>query len=157
MQREPMNRFHMPPQIVRLVLLTIGIIGSYIVARHFMTPSSFGEYGFYRGDALMERASLPAEFAGKKACIECHEPQGEQLAKAGHKSLSCEACHGPLAWHAADPLSGKLDKNQVISDCLRCHEANPTRPKIHKQIVAKDHYSGDKCSECHQPHVPMEN
>jgi hypothetical protein len=157
MNAQPMKRFRLPPQIVRLVLLTIGIVGSYVVARYFLTPVSFGEYGWYRGDALRERASLPTAFAGKQSCLECHETQGEKLAKSGHKTLSCEACHGPLAWHAADPMSGKLDKNAVISDCLRCHESNPSRPKLHKQIVAKEHYSGEKCSECHQPHLPMEN
>ena len=44
----------LPPQIVRLVLLTVGIVGSYLVARYFLTPSSFGQYGFYRGQALEE-------------------------------------------------------------------------------------------------------
>jgi nitrate/TMAO reductase-like tetraheme cytochrome c subunit len=40
--------------------------------------------------------------------------------------------------------------------CLRCHEANPSRPKWHKQIVSKDHYTGSKCTECHVPHSPLE-
>ncbi len=39
--------------------------------------------------------------------------------------------------------------------CLRCHEANPSRPKWHKQIVSKNHYPG-KCTECHVPHSPSE-
>ena len=151
-----MNRFRMPPQIVRLVLLTIGIVASYVVARYFLTPSSFGQYGWYRGEALLERASLPVVFAGREKCAECHEPQNEQLLKAGHKTLSCEACHGPLQAHAADPVSTQTRKEDAFSTCLRCHEANPSRPKSHKQVVAKDHYSGQKCIECHPPHAPME-
>ena len=146
----------MPPQITRLVLLTIDIVGTSVLARVVLTPRSFGQYGWYRGDALMERASLPVEFAGKKFCAECHEPQSEKLAQSGHKTLSCEACHGPLQWHADDPLSKKLRKEDAFADCLRCHQSNPSRPKWHKQIVAKDHYSGDKCIDCHPPHVPME-
>ena len=35
-----MGRFKMPPQIFRLVLLTLGIIASYIVARTLLTPPS---------------------------------------------------------------------------------------------------------------------
>jgi hypothetical protein len=152
-----MNLFRMPPQVVRLVLLTIAIVGSYIVARYFLTPSSFGEHGWYRGHALIELASLPTEFGGRQSCIECHDTQGETLAKGGHRTVSCEACHGSLAWHAEDPLSGRLSKDEVISDCLRCHAANPSRPPAHKQIVAREHYSGEKCSECHAPHTPMES
>jgi hypothetical protein len=43
-----MRRFKMPPQIVRLVLLTLAIVGSYLIARAFLTPASFGELGWYR-------------------------------------------------------------------------------------------------------------
>ena len=44
-----MRRLNMPPQIVRLVLLTIGIVAAYLVARYILTPSSFGQYGFIAG------------------------------------------------------------------------------------------------------------
>jgi hypothetical protein len=47
-----MRPFKMPPQIVRLVLLTFAIVGSYLVARSFLTPRSFGELGWYRAEAL---------------------------------------------------------------------------------------------------------
>ena len=46
----------MPPQIVRLVLLTLLIIASYGVARMFLKPDSFGEFGHYRGAARGARA-----------------------------------------------------------------------------------------------------
>jgi hypothetical protein len=148
--------FRLPPQIVRLVLLTVGIVGTYVLARMVLTPASFGQYGWYRGDALMELASRPVGFAGKASCVICHTEQAQKLAKAGHNTLSCESCHGPLQRHAADPVSVKLKKDETISDCLRCHQSNPSRPKWHKQIVAKDHYTGDKCTDCHPPHVPIE-
>ena len=149
-----MRRFNLPPQIVRLVLLTIGIVCSYMVARYFLTPKSFGQYGWYRGDALMERASLPRAYAGKKACDECHSDKIQQLAKYPHKTLSCEVCHGPGQAHTEDPDI----KLAVLSfsHCVRCHEANPSRPKWHKQINIRDHYAGQKCTECHVPHAPSE-
>jgi hypothetical protein len=143
-----------PPQIVRLLLLLVGIVTSYLVARAFLTPPTFGEFGFYRGAALAELRERPRLFAGQKACEECHSEEVTKLAKFQHKSISCEACHGPRAEHARDPDI----KMQVLSfsHCLRCHEANPSRPKTHKQIVVKEHYAGSKCIECHVPHAPSE-
>jgi hypothetical protein len=143
-----------PPQIVRLLLLLIGIVTSYAVARAFLTPPSFGEYGWYRGRALYELRERPRVFAGSKACDECHSDEVAKVAKFEHKHVACEACHGPREQHAADPDI----KMQVVSfsHCLRCHEANPSRPKTHKQIVSKEHYTGSKCIECHVPHAPSE-
>jgi hypothetical protein len=140
-----------PPQIVRLILLTIGIVGSYFVARAFLTPHTFGDYGWYRGAALAEMADRPISFAGKKACDECHSDVVLKLAKHEHKTLSCEGCHGPADAHATNP-DAKLDK-PTFAQCVRCHEANPSRPTWHKQIVVNKHYQG-KCTECHVPHSP---
>ena len=152
-----MSRFRLPPQIVRLILLTIGIVSSYLVARYFLTPVSFRQYGWFRGDALTELASRPTVFAGKKECEVCHSDEFEKLLKHEHKNLSCEGCHGPAAAHMADPENekDKPDKRNALA-CLRCHEANPSRPKSHKQIVVKEHYTIQKCTECHVPHAPLE-
>jgi len=145
----------MPPQILRLVLLTVAIVGSYLVARYFLTPSSFGEYGWYRANALGELSSYKRVYAGAKACDECHDEQYQQVAKDGHKTLSCEACHGPGQAHADNPDINKMTI-LTYSHCVRCHEANPSRPKWHKQINTKTHYTGQKCTECHVPHQPAE-
>lgn len=146
--------FKIPPQVIRLLLLAVAIVGSYAVARYFLTPRSFNQYGFYRGEALGELAAREPLFAGKKACEECHSDEYQKLLKHEHKTLSCEGCHGPGSAHAANPDI----KIEVLrySQCVRCHEANPTRPKWHKQIVSKQHYTGSKCSECHVPHSPNE-
>ena len=149
-----MKRLHVPPQIVRLVLLAIGIVASYLVARYFLTPPSFGEYGWYRGAALAELASRDQVYAGTKACDECHSEEYQKLLSNSHKTLACEGCHGASQAHVDNPDL----KPEILnySHCVRCHEANPSRPKWHKQIVAKDHYTGDKCTECHLPHQPSE-
>jgi len=151
------TRFTLPPQIVRLVLLTIGIVGSYMVARYFLTPKSFGDYGWYRGDALTESASQPRTYAGKKACGECHTDELEQLSSFEHKTLSCEVCHGPALKHVDEPDVEEYtpDKKRVKS-CLVCHEENPSRPAWLKQIDVRDHYSGEACKGCHKPHAPSE-
>jgi hypothetical protein len=145
----------MPPQVLRIVLLAVGIVAVYFIARSFLTPPSFKQYGWYRGNALGELATRDPVFAGKKACEECHSDHIQKLAKDGHKTLSCEACHGPGQAHANNP-DIKIEVRPEFGACVRCHEANPSRPKTHKQIVSKTHYSGSKCTECHLPHTPAE-
>src|SRR5689334_461638 len=98
-----MQRLKPPPQIFRLVLLTLGIVIIYLVARNLLTPPSFGQYGHFRGAALDEIAARAPVFAGKKACDECHSDVLQKLAKDKHKTLSCEACHGVSQEHAANP------------------------------------------------------
>ena len=150
-----MRRFsQMPPQVLRILLLAVGIVGVYSVARFFLTPPSFRQYGWYRGAALAELATRDPVYAGRKACEECHSEQMQKLLKDGHKSLSCEGCHG-AGWAHSDNPDVKIDKNNY-SPCVRCHEANPSRPKWHKQIVSKSHYTGSNCTECHVPHMPSE-
>lgn len=149
-----MRLFRMPPQIIRLVLLTLFIVGSYLGARALLTPSSFGQYGWYRGDALEEIAARTPQYAGRQSCDECHSDKVQQLAKAEHKTISCESCHGPGKTHSDDPNV----KLHILTDseCMRCHESNPSRPTFIKQIVLKDHYRGERCIGCHVPHQPTE-
>ena len=151
------SRAKMPPQVFRLVLLTIAIIGSYLIARQLLTPPSFKQYGFFRGDALAEHASYTPVFAGRKACLECHEDHQNRLLKGEHKTIGCETCHGPSSAHVTDPDSDakKPDKRNTLA-CIRCHEANPSRPVTQKQVNVKNHYTGQKCVECHVPHQPNE-
>src|SRR3954463_7734253 len=122
-----MRPYKMPPQIFRLVLLTCVIVGTYLVARSFLTPASFGRFGWYRADALGELSSRPITFAGKKACDECHSDHVQKLAKAEHKTLSCETCHWAAQEHVDNP-DAKLVK-LTFSHCVRCHEESPSRPK----------------------------
>ena len=149
-----MRPFRLPPQILRLVLLTLAIVGSYLVARAFLTPPSFGQYGWYRGDALAEIASRPPVFAGKQSCDKCHSDILHKLAADAHKTLSCEACHGVSREHTDNP--DILPVKTTGNHCIRCHEANLARPAWLKQIVVKDHY-GPKCTECHVPHQPTKS
>lgn len=144
----------MPPQVLRLFLLAVGIVTFYSLARFCLTPASFGQYGWYRGEALKELQEREVVYAGKKACEECHSDECKKLAGHEHKTLSCEGCHGPGQAHADNP-DLKLEISNY-SYCVRCHEANRSRPKWHKQIVSKDHYPDSKCTECHVPHAPSE-
>ena len=151
-----MNPFKMPPQILRLVLLTLGVVGSYGVARMLLVPSSFGEYVWFRGKALEELAATKPVISGMKACDECHTDILEKLAKYEHKTVSCESCHGPSRKHAGDP-DAKTPKGKFAdSDCLLCHQSSPSRPLWLKQVEPLEHFRGDKCVGCHIPHQPKE-
>lgn len=143
-----------PPQVTRLLVLTLGIVVTYLVARYFLTPPSFGQYGWFRGNAIPELASGEPVYAGRKACATCHTEQEATLSKAGHQNLSCEVCHGPGQEHCV-----KVDVKPAIlhfSHCVRCHEAEPSRPTWMKQVNSRDHYPGEACTGCHAPHEPIE-
>lgn len=158
-----MSRIKMPPQIFRLVLLTIAIVVTYLIARYLLTPATFGQYGFYRGETLLDHMSHTPVFAGRKACLECHEAIQDQLFKGEHKTIGCETCHGGVMSGESKSLTKEHAKDPNVdlpkigdSGCLRCHEANPSRPAWLKQIDPKDHYREDKCVGCHVPHQPNE-
>ena len=148
-------RSWMPPQVVRIVLLTAAIIVSYMVARFFLYPKSFGKYGWYRANALSEIASLPPSYAGRKKCDECHAEIAATMAVGKHKPLACEACHGASLAHVDDPGTSPPRAGD-FQFCLRCHAENPSRPAKFPQIVPADHYSDMSCGACHLPHNPTE-
>jgi hypothetical protein len=143
-----------PPQINRLLLLIFAIVVSFLVARTILTPASFREHGFYRGDALIECADLDTTLAGKVACGKRFPEALAALEKGSHKTLSCEGCHGPMDLATLAGQDAKPAKPPA-GWCLRCHEAGVARPAAFKQIVVKDHYEG-QCLECHLPHDPAE-
>lgn len=151
-----MKRLRLPPQVVRLVILTIGIVASYAVARQVFVPKSFGQYGHYRGKALEEIAAREPRYAGQKSCNECHSEVLVKVGKFEHKTVSCESCHGISRAHGDDP-----DHNDPIkltdSLCLRCHTREVARPSFLKQIEISNHYSSKgTCVSCHLPHQPNE-
>ncbi len=143
-----------PPQLVRLVLVTLAIIALYFTARYFMTPETFGQFGFYRGASLNEHATRPLSFAGKESCRNCHEEALQLVSQFEHKTLSCETCHGPAMSHVIDPETPLVKIED--GSCLRCHRSDPSRPSWLAQISLDDHYESDSCTDCHTPHQPNE-
>lgn len=150
-----MKPSRMPPQLLRLVLVTLAIIATYSVARVLLTPATFGQYGHFRGAALGDAAARPLVYAGAKACDECHGETITQLAKARHKTISCEACHGPNRPHVRNPDIVPVKLND--QHCLRCHLADAARPAKHRQVTLTEHYPGEKCIECHVAHQPNQS
>jgi hypothetical protein len=68
----------------------------FLVARHYVVPKSFGQYGHYRGAAMGEIAQHPAKFAGHESCEGCHTDEAAKKQAGKHAHVNCEACHGAI-------------------------------------------------------------
>ena len=62
----------MPAQINRILLLFVAFIGLFLLVRHFLVPETFGQYGHYRGNSLIDNSSREMVFADKEDCFACH-------------------------------------------------------------------------------------
>ena len=149
----------MPVQLKTLIPLFALFILIFLIARHFLIPDSFGKYGHYRADSIDEFAALPAHYAGKSLCIECHDTEAKMLESDQHAGLSCEICHGPNAKHADDyDVKEFLVKDGSRKSCGRCHATNAAR-KLENVIqvdIAEHHPEKENCIDCHNPHAVWE-
>ena len=149
----------MPPQIKRLALLFAIFIGLFFVARHFLVPKSFGEFGHYRGLSLAENQALTPKYAGQKACADCHQDMVDLKSPNVHKSVSCETCHGPGLAHVNSTdsiLPMRVPKEREF--CAVCHTKNAARKAGNiVQVIVAEHNPGQKCIECHNPHNPWKD
>jgi len=85
----------MPQQVVRLIIAFAIFVGIFFIARMFLVPATFGEFGHYRGNSLREIAALPVKYVDKKTCTGCHMHNANLLASDDHKNINCQICHGP--------------------------------------------------------------
>ena len=147
----------MPPQLKRLIPLFAIFIGLFLLARYFLVPDTFGEYGHYRGASLEENADREAHFAGKETCVMCHDDIGTFLAGDKHHVLSCEVCHGPGMAHANEPEENVLVMPVERSHCGKCHAVHPAkRKKVITQVDLEEHFPTIDCITCHNPHKPWD-
>jgi hypothetical protein len=148
-----MNLFKDAGHLLRFAGLFVVAFLIFWGIRGYVVPKTFGQYGHYRGAAITEIAAHPARFAGHEACESCHSDVVDVKNKGKHEEVNCEACHGPLAAHAADPsvTPAKLDTAVL---CVRCHAGSAAKPKTFPQVVADEHSNGMPCETCHQPHSP---
>lgn len=134
-------------------IFAVGIL-IFLAMRMLLVPEGFGKYGHYRAPAIGENAAKPVSYAGRAACEECHADIVQERKASKHAIIGCEACHGPLAKHAADPTKSKAVKPKASQLCPVCHEVNVARPKWFKQVNSVEHSGGDPCDSCHAPHSP---
>ncbi len=149
----------MPPQIKRLALLFVIFIGLFFVARYFLVPESFGEFGHYRGLSLVENQAKLPKYAGQLACADCHENETNLKAQNEHKSVSCESCHGAGMDHINSTdsiIHMQVPKSREF--CAACHAENAARKTDNIiQIDVAKHNPEGLCFECHNPHSPWQN
>src|SRR5262249_26267420 len=103
---------------------------------------------------LTEVRAQTVSFAGHDTCEACHQDVLEIKSKGKHARVNCEACHGPQAKHADNPVEIKPGRPDVAQLCVRCHEANTAKPKHFPQVKAEEHSGGLACNTCHTPHSP---
>ena len=147
------GRFRDQQHLIRMGLLFAAGILAFVVLRQLLVPADFGLYGHYRASALDDARAREPLYAGRQACGECHEEVVQARAGSAHQVVGCEACHGPLAVHAAEPseLEPTLPDS---STCLICHLANVARPAAFPQVEPEGHAAGEPAPHCHQPHHP---
>jgi len=144
--------------LLRVVVIFAAAFAGFIVVRNMLVPVSFGKLGHYRANAVDEFAAQTPHYAGEPACKRCHPQPAADKAKSGHRSISCESCHGALLAHVNDPKSDtkpRRPKAAEIRDfCGHCHARSLSKPVKFPQIDVSKHYPDGPCNMCHQPHQP---
>lgn len=148
------NFFKDSEHLVRMALVLGAVLVIFLVIRHAVVPPSFGKYGHYRAAALDEIRARPVSFASHAVCESCHDDILKVKSEGKHAGVACEACHGPTAAHTEDPMANHAVKPNPATLCVRCHEAEPAKPKTFPQVVSKDHAGEVSCVDCHNPHSP---
>jgi predicted CXXCH cytochrome family protein len=134
-------------------LFAVGVL-IFLALRGILVPSDFGQFGHYRAGALKDNRSRGITFAGRAACLDCHDDQAKEQKGSRHERISCESCHGALAAHAADPEKAKAVRPDPQTLCVSCHLSNAGRPAKFPQIDPRTHYDAGECKACHRPHHP---
>jgi hypothetical protein len=140
--------------LARVASLFVAGILVFVVLRSLLIPEGFGRYGHFRAGALDDARVHPAVYAGRAACLDCHSDAADAAKGGGHAGVRCEACHGPLAAHAADPTAQKAQKPDPAVLCVRCHQANVARPAGFPQKDRAEHAGDEVCTTCHVAHRP---
>lgn len=144
----------MPPQLKRLIPIFIVFVGLFLLIRHFLVPDTFGEYGHYRGNALIDISSKELVHASNSMCVDCHDDIQAIIENDVHAGLSCVICHGPGIEHVNDPTPENIVKQGTRDFCGKCHEINAARPAdVITQIDLSEHnIETNDCIDCHNPH-----
>ena len=149
-----MRFFRDAGHLVRPAAVLLAGLTVFLVVRSAVVPKAFGQYGHYRPAALDLIRGRPVAFAGQAVCVDCHADQAAARAAGKHAHVACEACHGPQAAHAGNPVDLKPPLPDVATLCRRCHEKDAAKPKNFPQVVTAEHSAGVACNTCHQPHNP---
>ena len=144
----------MPGQIKRLLILAVSISIAFLIVRKYFIPGTFGEQGHFRAAAIDSNAAVPMKYAGHQICNECHDDVEAVKSASYHRTVNCEACHGPSLDHIESDAEILPPAPRDRSYCILCHEYNPARPTGFPQIDPIAHNPVEACITCHHPHAP---
>jgi hypothetical protein len=140
-------------------------------ARSALRPATWGDAGPYRAAAAEELRARPSLHAGSDSCRECHEEAYRFWSYRGHKSIACEACHGPSGDHGRKDIQPRPELRLGDNgQCLLCHLKIEGRPgglvsqigglQEHLKFIEGKHFirvkrakSVSHCVFCHDPHL----
>ncbi|MCF6184720.1 MAG: hypothetical protein L3J56_08890 [Bacteroidales bacterium] len=147
----------MPQQIKKLLIVFTIVFGIFFIIKYALKPKSFGEFGHYRGLAIIENENKQVKYVGIEACNECHDDIVSYKKEGPHVNLQCEVCHGPGYLHIQDPETNKLIIPSKRENCGICHQKNAARSENNiTQVDLKEHNVENKCIDCHKSHNPYE-
>ncbi len=146
----------MQPHLKKAFTLLVMLIIVFILVRSLVIPESFGRYGWYRANSVIENRNFPVGYAGSKSCGEedCHSTLYKVWSESRHKTVNCETCHGPSANHVKNVRVMPPPANESRDFCGLCHYKRAARPKDFPQIDPLTHGENLKCAYCHNPHKP---
>jgi predicted CXXCH cytochrome family protein len=147
-------RFKDWEHLARVAGLFLAGLVAFLVLKAVFVPAGFGVYGHFRAGALDDNRARPLSYAGRVACAECHSDVVEVRQAGKHAAVSCEACHGPHAAHAADPSTTAARRPDAAQLCLVCHAANVAKPRSFPAIAVEEHAGTESCLTCHTAHNP---
>ena len=161
---EPGNSLEHSKHIFRAALLLLVVVVTLLLGRALFVPSTWGQYGRYRGANVDEHRAKQVRHGGDEACEPCHSEQFAVHRDGVHHALRCEMCHGPVATHV-DLEEGELIAEMPVSRsrelCENCHRYLDARPATFPQIDPREHVAEnggdltpDACFDCHDPHSP---
>lgn len=132
------------------------IIVAFIIVRSIAVPQSFGQYGWYRGDSVIDNMDFPVEHAVSASCGEenCHKTIYSVWAGSRHKTVNCETCHLPAEQHVRNVRIMPQPANDSRDFCGLCHFKRAARPENFPQIDPQTHGENLRCAYCHNPHKP---
>lgn len=156
--------------IVFSIVILFIIIG--FIVQKILQPTSFGEHGHYRFDAVNEIQNQEIINQNTNTCKECHETIYQLHEKDAHYNVPCIDCHGPGNLHVAYHRGGdstinitveqaRMEKEYKLEGCLFCHRKLKAKPSDFPQINKDQHFkflnvtdAKTKCIDCHSPHEP---
>lgn len=140
-----------------LRLLLYGLVAGLSVAAGLTVAALADEYGYHPIRNAATWARQPVQFAVGGTCSGCHDDKAATLSAERHAGISCQACHGPRAEHAAAQagvaLSVAPGPGPEPASCVVCHERASGRPQGFAVVAAATHFGGAPCLLCHDPHA----